>query len=108
MADQSLTVWGTSPGKPIFEFRQNNSGGDFEIDDAAGIGPRVYIVAADADEANSRAEEIVGTGPTTETRPRRSSSMHTISTGTTRSTCTSGAGRSIGTPRRRLSTPGCA
>ena len=42
----------------FFNFRQNNSGGLFVIDDALGIGPRVWIEAADADNANSQARKL--------------------------------------------------
>jgi hypothetical protein len=41
-----------------FEFSQNNSGGHFDIDRSNGIGPRVWIEAADADAANERALDI--------------------------------------------------
>jgi hypothetical protein len=40
----------------FFRFRQNNSGGFFKKDDAAGIGVSVYIEALNADDANHRAE----------------------------------------------------
>ena len=39
----------------FYEFRQNNSGGSFDIDDTDGIGPRVWIEATDAKHANARA-----------------------------------------------------
>lgn len=39
----------------FFEFAQNNSGGSFDIDDARGLGPRVWVEACDASHANSRA-----------------------------------------------------
>lgn len=39
-------------------FYQNNSGGAFEIDDEAGIGPRVWIEADSPAHANERAMEI--------------------------------------------------
>lgn len=42
----------------FFEFDQNNSGGVFDRDDEAGIGPRVWIEALDANHANQRAETI--------------------------------------------------
>lgn len=42
----------------FFEYDQNNSGGSFHIDDATGIGPRVWIEAADAVEADYRAGRI--------------------------------------------------
>jgi len=42
----------------FYEYRQNNSGGSFDIDDAAGIGVRVWIEATDSDHADSRAESI--------------------------------------------------
>jgi hypothetical protein len=42
----------------FYEYRQNNSGGSFDIDDAAGIGVRVWIEATDSDHADSRAETI--------------------------------------------------
>ena len=41
-----------------FEFTQNNYGGSFVIDDVRGLGPRVWIEAKNADDANSRAEGI--------------------------------------------------
>lgn len=42
----------------FFEFDQNNSGGSFDIDDKRGIGPRVWIEALNAADANQRAEQI--------------------------------------------------
>lgn len=42
----------------FFEFNQNNSGGSFDIDDAAGIGPHVWIEADNSGHANERAESI--------------------------------------------------
>lgn len=39
----------------FFDFRQNNSGGSFNINDAQGIGVKVWIEAVGADHANSRA-----------------------------------------------------
>lgn len=42
----------------FFEFKQNNSGGTFDIDDNAGIGPCVWIEAIDVDDAARRAETI--------------------------------------------------
>jgi hypothetical protein len=42
----------------FFLFAQNNSGGNFEIDEDMGIGSRVYIEAKTADEANEKAERI--------------------------------------------------
>ena len=42
----------------FFEYRQNNSGGCFDIDDEAGIGPRVWIEATDVNDANRRAQYI--------------------------------------------------
>ena len=41
---------------PYYEFRQNNSGGDFEVDDKITI--HVWVEANNADEANAKAEEI--------------------------------------------------
>lgn len=41
-----------------YEFSQNNSGGSFDIDPGSGIGPRVWIEAASADDANERAESL--------------------------------------------------
>jgi hypothetical protein len=41
-----------------FHFRQNNSGGSFDVNDEKGIGPHVYIEAIDADHANVRAEAL--------------------------------------------------
>ena len=42
----------------FYEFHQNNSGGSFDIDDKAGIGPRVWVEATSADHADSRAREL--------------------------------------------------
>jgi hypothetical protein len=42
----------------FYEYRQNNSGGSFDIDDAAGIGVIVWIEATDDRHADSRAESI--------------------------------------------------
>lgn len=42
----------------FYEFDQNNSGGSFEINDKTGIGPCVWIEAADLDHAISRAKSI--------------------------------------------------
>lgn len=42
----------------FFEYSQNNSGGSFDIDDAKGIGPRVWIEAKDAQEADSIANGL--------------------------------------------------
>jgi len=42
----------------FFEFRQNNSGGSFYINDGRGIGPRVWIEAEDANHANEIAERL--------------------------------------------------
>lgn len=42
----------------FFEFHQNNSGGSFDIDDARGLGPNVWIEALNTDDANARAERI--------------------------------------------------
>jgi hypothetical protein len=39
-----------------YEFRQNNSGGHFDIDDD--VAPRVLIQAATPSEANARAEQV--------------------------------------------------
>lgn len=41
-----------------FEFRQNNSGGSFDINDAQGIGPRVWIEAVNLQNAILRAEGL--------------------------------------------------
>ena len=41
-----------------FDYRQNNSGGNFVHDANRGIGNHVLIQAANAAEANSKAEEI--------------------------------------------------
>ncbi|MFJ4701935.1 hypothetical protein ACIP5N_27620 [Streptomyces sp. NPDC088768] len=41
----------------FFEYRQNNSGGAMDIDDARGIGRIVVIEAHDAKDADRRAEE---------------------------------------------------
>lgn len=42
----------------LFKFGQNNSGGNFVIDDVRGLGPNVYIEAVDHNHANSRAEDV--------------------------------------------------
>ena len=42
----------------FFEFGQNNPGGVFHIEDERGIGPRVWIEAYSADEANQLAESM--------------------------------------------------
>lgn len=42
----------------FYEFDQNNSGGGFVIDEEVGIGPRVWIQAFDANEANVIAERL--------------------------------------------------
>lgn len=42
----------------FFSFEQNNSGGSFDINDAKGIGPNVWIEAPDANEATERAKDI--------------------------------------------------
>ncbi|MFD3361606.1 hypothetical protein ACFWW5_00700 [Streptomyces albidoflavus] len=42
----------------FFTFDQNNSGGSFDFDAARGISQCVIVEAADAEEANRRAEEI--------------------------------------------------
>lgn len=42
----------------FYEFRQNNSGGSFDIDDARGIGPRVWIEALSAVDADQRAQAV--------------------------------------------------
>lgn len=47
----------TSSSK-LYEFRQNNSGGDFTFDEKAGISHFVYVEATSADEANRKAEQI--------------------------------------------------
>jgi hypothetical protein len=41
-----------------YEFSQNNSGGSFTIDPRDGLGPRVWIEAESADDANDRAESL--------------------------------------------------
>lgn len=43
---------------PFFEFRQNNSGGGFNIDESAGISVIVIVEADNANQANSKAEDI--------------------------------------------------
>lgn len=43
---------------PFFEYRQNNSGGGFDIDEAAGISVVVIVEADSAYEANDKAKEI--------------------------------------------------
>lgn len=42
----------------FFLFRQNNSGGSFDISDAAGIGPCVWVEAADTAHANLIAQQL--------------------------------------------------
>lgn len=42
----------------FYLFRQNNSGGSFEIDLKAGIGPHVWIEAESSKEANRKAEDL--------------------------------------------------
>jgi hypothetical protein len=42
----------------FFTYNQNNSGGDFDIDERAGIAHYVLIEADSASEADERAEEI--------------------------------------------------
>ncbi len=46
-----------SGGAKFFHFSQNNSGGSFAYDEAAGITAHVIIEAASSDDANRRAEE---------------------------------------------------
>jgi hypothetical protein len=41
-----------------FHFRQNNSGGGFDINDDEGIGPQIWVEADDAKEANELALEL--------------------------------------------------
>jgi hypothetical protein len=43
---------------PFFEYNQNNSGGGFDVDHAAGLSHIVIIEADSADEANRKAEDI--------------------------------------------------
>lgn len=43
---------------PYFHFKQNNSGGGFDFDEATGITHHVVIEASSADEADDRAESI--------------------------------------------------
>ncbi len=42
----------------FFNYRQNNSGGSFVIDEARGLSINVWIEAIDSAHANSRAESI--------------------------------------------------
>jgi hypothetical protein len=42
----------------FYTFNQNNSGGSFVYDEEVGIGEYVIIEAINADDANSRAEDI--------------------------------------------------
>jgi hypothetical protein len=42
----------------FWHFRQNNSGGLFDIDDSRGIGVDVWIEAASLEDAERRAEQI--------------------------------------------------
>lgn len=42
----------------FYEFRQNNSGGVFEIDESRGISLHVIVEADTAEEANERAQRI--------------------------------------------------
>lgn len=41
-----------------YEYDQNNSGGFFDIDDAKGIGPRVWIEAENAADADAKAMRL--------------------------------------------------
>lgn len=43
---------------PWFEYSQNNSGGSFVHDPQRGIGCRVWVEAADAEEADYKAQRI--------------------------------------------------
>jgi hypothetical protein len=43
---------------PFFNYRQNNTGGSFDIDIASGLTVEVIIEARDAYDANSRAESL--------------------------------------------------
>lgn len=43
---------------PFYEYRQNNSGGSFDVDANAGISVHVIIEAATAWDANRKAEEV--------------------------------------------------
>lgn len=43
---------------PFYDFRQNNTGGNFDIDEGAGISVHVIVEADTALEANRKAEEI--------------------------------------------------
>ena len=42
----------------FYRFRQNNSGGSFDIDPSTGLGVSVYIEADSPDQANTIAEDI--------------------------------------------------
>lgn len=42
----------------FYVYRQNNSGGSFDIDDATGIGPKVWIEANDMNHSIERAQSI--------------------------------------------------
>jgi hypothetical protein len=42
----------------FFEFSQDASGGSFDIDDAKGIGPSVWVEALSADDACLRAQSL--------------------------------------------------
>lgn len=44
--------------RQFYTFSQNNSGGSYDYDFFNGIGPYVVIEAADADDANRKAEAI--------------------------------------------------
>lgn len=41
-----------------YRYKQNNTGGSFEIDDKTGIGPVVFVQAFTPEGANKRANEI--------------------------------------------------
>jgi hypothetical protein len=55
---KSLTVKATTVMPKLFEYRQNNSGGSFDIEPSSGIATRVWIEALDADDADRRAERV--------------------------------------------------
>lgn len=42
----------------FFDYRQNNSGGEFDVDEKAGISVTVIVEADNAEDADSRAKKI--------------------------------------------------
>lgn len=46
----------------FYHYRQNNSGGQFVFDDAAGVGVHVIVEAVDSDHADARAAHFLDFG----------------------------------------------